>query len=120
MGQLRTVLVGFYTFYLAAASIYALTAWQRGIPALSCVGLLLAAGSPLAGIGWQRRCQAHLNREQALGFSMVSGIGLAMTMAISWRFGEVAGNNHVWAGLALVGWVAYLRWLRGSNQPTST
>ena len=120
MRQLRTVLVGAYAFYLAAASIYALIAWQRGIPALSCVGLLLAAGSPLAGISWQGRGQAYLNKEQALGFTMVSGFGLAMTMPLSWRCAELAGNNHVWAGLALVGWVAYLRWLRGSNEHTST
>lgn len=41
---------------------------------------------------------------------MPSALGLAITMAVSYRYGEAAGNLHVWAGITVLGWFTYLRW----------
>ncbi|NNE05373.1 MAG: hypothetical protein HKN15_06585 [Xanthomonadales bacterium] len=81
-------------------------------PLLSWVGLLLAAAGPLGYFGWNGLAKPRLEKQQPLGFTLVSGLGLAVTMTLSWRHGEAAGMIHVWAGLALIGWVGYLRWLR--------
>lgn len=41
---------------------------------------------------------------------MFGGLGLALTMTVSFRYGEVAGSMHIWAGITLLGWLVYLRW----------
>ena len=98
--------------YLAAASVYAMVELVRGMePMLSWLGLAIAALAPLSHLGsaWYRG-----NRDTArppLLISILSGLGVAVTMALSWRHGPAAGNVHVWAGLAFIGWAAWIRWL---------
>lgn len=48
----------------------------------------------------------------ALGYTVLSGLGLAVAMSQSWKFGPVAGWVHLWAGLAFIAWVGYQRFLR--------
>lgn len=94
----------------ALLTIYAAVQLYRGIPqSLSWLGLALAAGAPLAGILTHR--DTH-TRPPVL-WTIVSGLGLAVTMAVSYRYGNAAGQTHVWAGGALIAWFAWLRWLRG-------
>lgn len=93
----------------AALSIYATVQLGRGMtPTLSWAGLLVAAGAPLTGI------LAHRDFETRppLIFTACSGLGLAITMVMSHRFGPAAGQIHVWAGVALISWFAWVRWLR--------
>jgi hypothetical protein len=77
-------------------------------PPLSWGGLVLAAGAPLAGILSHR----DANTRPPLVWTAMSGLGLAVTMAMSHRFGPAAGLVHVWAGAALIAWFAWVRWLR--------
>lgn len=110
------LVVGSYLLYLAMAAVYAMMSWYRGVPTLSCAGLLLASGSPLIAMAWQLKTRTQLGRESALWFTLACGFGLAVTMAMSWRFGDLAKNIHVYAGLALLGWVVYMRWQRRDAQ----
>jgi len=53
-------------------------------------------------------------------YSILSGAGLALTMAISYRYGDAAGAIHIWAGITLLAWLVYLRWysvFKGRNAP---
>lgn len=113
MGRLRPVLVALFVLYLVMLAVYASVQLLRNMqPLLSWLGLLLAAAGPLAYFCWNRLAKPHSGKQQPLGFTLVSGLGLAVTMTLSWRHGNSAGMIHAWAGLALVGWVGYLRWLR--------
>lgn len=93
----------------ALLSIYATLQLSRGMtPALSWAGLLLAAGAPLAGILTHR----DFKTRPPLAWTACSGLGLAVTMLMSYRFGPAAGLIHLWAGAALIAWFAWVRWLR--------
>lgn len=91
----------------ATLAVYATVQLGRGTPPfLSWMGLLLAAGAPLAGILTH---QDKTSRPPLL-WTAFSGLGLAITMAISHRYGTAAGPVHVWAGAALISWYAWVRW----------
>lgn len=79
-------------------------------PLLSWLGLLLAAAAPLAFIGLRYAPFPALGKTQPLGFSILCGLGLAITMSSSWKHGDAAGDAHLWAGACLVLWFSYLKW----------
>jgi len=101
-----TVLVAWLSF----AGVYALVRSGSGTqPLLSWIGLILCVSGPalfLAGAWWSK---TRHTRHTALGYSIICGLGLAMTLAMSYRYGPAAGHAHVWAGITLIGWLAYLR-----------
>lgn len=93
---------------LAALAAYAIFELARGTPPrLSWLGLALAAGAPVACL-LARRWRPGLHH---LPFTTLCALGVAITMLQSWRFGPAAGSIHAWAGLGLVAWFAFLRWL---------
>lgn len=113
MNRISSVFVPVYVSYLVVILVFVAIAFLKGLyPALSLLGLWLAVSSPLAFFCWMGLARPRLKIHHFPAFSMVCGIGLAITMTMSWRFGAVAGNNHIWAGLALIGWAAYLRWFK--------
>jgi len=94
----------------ALLTIYAAVQLYRGAPqTVSWLGLLLAAAAPLAGILTHRDTQTR----PPLLWTIISSLGLAVTMTMSYRFGHAAGETHIWAGVALIAWFAWVRWLRG-------
>lgn len=98
--------------YLLAAGIYGLVQLVRGAtPELSWLGLTLAALAPLARLGIELTSR-ELPPRPSLGYTVLSGLGMAITLTMSWRYGPAAGWVHLWAGAAFVGWVVYLRLLR--------
>ena len=118
MNRIRSVFVPIYVSYLAVVLVFVAIAFLKSLyPALSLFGLLLAVSSPLAFFCWLGLARPCLENRHFLAFSMVCGLGLAITMTMSWRFGAATGNNHVWAGLALIGWAAYLRWFKAVTSP---
>ncbi|NIP17299.1 MAG: hypothetical protein GWM87_03425 [Xanthomonadales bacterium] len=81
-------------------------------PLLSWLGLALAALGPLSYLVWTRITKPAQTTLHPVEYSVVCGLGVAITMAVSWRHGDAAGWIHAWAGLSLIGWVVYLRWYR--------
>lgn len=111
MAFLRSAFISVFVAYLYAATAYALfQLLQASEPAGSWAGLLLAAGAPAAFFTWVFLARPPRTAAHPLGISIASGLGLAITMAMSWRYGDAAGPVHTWAGAALISWVLFLRW----------
>jgi len=103
--------------FTTALTLYALVEVMRGIqPALGWFGLVIAAGAPTAYfvLGFIRPA-AQSPRLPALTGALC-GLGLAITMAVNWRYGEASGIIHIWAGACLIGWFILLRWSRKLNE----
>ena len=98
--------------YLGVASGYAVLQLVRGMdPTLSWFGLALAAGSALVGLIADQRASMKPRRPNLI-WTVLCGLGMAITLSQSYRYGPAAGWAHGWAGAVLVGWFAYVRWLR--------
>jgi hypothetical protein len=97
--------------WLTLASLYALTQMIRGSePLLSWLGLGLSAFAPLAYLVRVFVLKSPRTPRHPLEYSIVSGLGLALTMAMSFRYQQASGAIHIWAGVSLLGWLVYLRW----------
>jgi len=102
--------------WLAVAGLYGIIQSVRGmLPLLSWLGLILSVASPLLFMARTRLLASPPTRHTAFGYSIVCGLGLALTLAMSYRYEAAAGNAHIWAGITLLAWLVYLRWF--SNVP---
>ncbi len=111
MNLLKSVFISGFITWLAVVSIYAFIQLVRGSePLLSWLGLALAAFSPLVFFIKAFTFKSPRTRRHPVEFSILSGLGLVVTMAGSYRYGQSAGAIHVWAGITLLGWLVYLRW----------
>jgi len=108
---LKSVFISGFVTWLVVLSLYAFTQLVRGSePLLSWLGLALAAFSPLVFFIKAFTFKSPRTRRHPVEYSVLSGLGVVITMAISHRYGQSAGIIHVWAGLTLLGWLVYLRW----------
>jgi len=111
LNLLRSIFISAFTSWLTLVTIYAFTQLARGSePLLSWLGLALTAFVLLvffikAFIAKSARTPRH-----PVEYSILSGAGLALTLAMSYRYGDAAGSIHIWAGITLLAWLAYLRW----------
>ena len=87
---------------------------------MSWLGLWLAAAAPLLFLILKQFFVRNSRSLQAIGFSTVCGLGLAITMTSSWKHGDAAGIAHLGAGLCLVLWFLYLRWFVQNPIPEQT
>ncbi len=111
MNLLKSVFISGFVTWLVVVSLYAFTQLVRGSePLLSWLGLALAAFSPLVFFIKAFTFKSPRTRRHPVEYSVLSGLGVVITMAISHRYGQSAGIIHVWAGLTLLGWLVYLRW----------
>lgn len=112
---MKAAITGGIGVYLVASGLLGAVQLVRGAePALSWLGLCLAALPPMVCLILDRQPGPEGLRP-ALGYTVLSGLGLAITMSQSWKFGPAAGWIHLWAGLAFIAWVAYQRYLRASS-----
>ena len=122
MNLFKSVFISAFLTWLAVISLYSLARLAGGAePLFSWFGLGLAALSPLAFFIKAFLFKSPRTRRHPVEYSILSGLGLALTMAMSFRYGESAGNVHVWAGVTLLGWLVYLRWysvFKERNAPT--
>ncbi len=103
--------------FLALISAYALTQLIRAQPpALSWLGLLLAGAAPLMFLLRSRLRPVTRRTQQPLAVSIVCGLGLAMTMAMNWRYGAASGSIHLLAAGCLIAWVIFLRWYSATGR----
>jgi hypothetical protein len=101
--------------WLIAALLVSLYNITAGIePVMGWIGALLACVAPLSWFGLVLLRGKRQNMPQPLGFTAVSGLGLAISMSNSWRYGPTADPTHLAAGISLIGWFVYLRWIRTS------
>lgn len=97
--------------WLAVAGMYGIVQSVRGTgPLLSWLGLIIGVAGPVSFLARTRWLALAPTRHAAFGHSIVCGLGLALTLAVSYRYGPAAGNAHVWAGITLLAWLVYLRW----------
>jgi len=111
MKAIRPIFFMFFAGLSGLLALYAAIQLVRGMhPAMSWWGLLLTAGAP----AWYFLAAFIRSREESqhrpVGISVLCGLGVAITMAMSWRHGTAAGIVHLWAGACLIGWFVYLRW----------
>lgn len=101
----------FALFAIALFSLAILQLWHGTHPLMSWLGLWLAAAAPLVFLVLKQFFARYSRSLQAMGFSTVCGLGLAITMTSSWKYGDAAGNAHIGAGLCLLLWFFYLKWI---------
>ena len=111
MNLLKSVFINVFITWLAMVSLYAFIQLGRGVePLFSWLGLALASFAPLVFFIKAFLYKSPRTRRHPVEFSLLSGLGLAITMAMSFRYDQAAGLIHVWAGITLLGWLVYLRW----------
>jgi peroxiredoxin len=108
---LRAVFISAFTTYLGVSFIFAVIHLIRQqTPVLSWLGLALAAAAPIAFLACLYLARPARTARHPVAVSLVCGLGLAITMMMNRRFGASSGAVHIWAGICLIGWFAYLRW----------
>jgi len=111
LNLLKSVFISTFITWLTVISIYAFTQLARGAePLLSWAGLALASFSPLMLFIKAYLAKSPRTPRHPAEYSVLSGLGLVLTMVASYRYGDTAGSIHVWAGITLIAWFAYLRW----------
>ena len=111
MNLLKSIFISGFVTWLAVVSVYAIAQLVRGTePLLSWLGLALAAFSPLVFFIKAFAFKSPRTPRHPIEYSVLSGLGLVVTMAMSFRYGQAAGAIHVWAGITLLAWLVYLRW----------
>jgi len=111
LNLLKSVFISVFVVWLTIVSLYALTQVVRGMePLLSWLGLALSAMAPLAFFIKAFLFKSPRTPRHPLEYSILSGLGLVLTMAMSFRYAQAAGAIHVWAVFSLLGWLVYLRW----------
>lgn len=116
--MLKSAFISAYVTWLALAASYSLGQMLRGAePLLSWLGVALAALGPLSFFAWGYASKPPRTERHPVEYSALSGLGLAICMALAWRHGAAAGWAHVWGAVSLVGWMIYLRWYSPLPQP---
>lgn len=111
MNLLKSLFISSFVPWLAFVTIYSFIQLARGAePLLSWLGLALAAFAPLAFFIKAFLFKSARTPRHPVEYSILSGAGLAMTMAMSYRYGDAAGIMHIWAFITLLLWLTYLRW----------
>ena len=111
MNLLKSVFISGFVAWLALVSLYAFTQLIRGTePLISWLGLALSAFAPLVFFIKVFLFKSPRTPRHPVEYSILSGLGLVLTMAMSFRHADSAGAMHIWAGITLLGWLVYLRW----------
>jgi len=111
LNLLKSVFISGFITWMTVLSLYAFTQLAMGTePLLSWLGLCLAAFTPLVFFIKAFLFKSPRTPRHPVEYSIVSSLGLGLTMAMSYRYADAAGHTHVLAGITLLGWLVYLRW----------
>ena len=111
MNLLKSIFISAFITWLTLLSFYAFAKVIWGtVPLLSWLGLALTALAPLVFFIKAFLFKSPRTPRHPVEYSILGGLGLAVTMAMSFRYGQAAGQIHMWAGVTLLAWLAYLRW----------
>jgi peroxiredoxin len=120
MKLLKSLFISGFMAYLVSVLVNGAMQLVSGAePALSWLGLMLTGLGPLAFFGWIYVKRPARTERHPVPYSIIGGLGLAITLAMSWKHGDAAGMIHAWSGLAIIGWFVYLRWYSpmGNGRP---
>ena len=81
-------------------------------PLLAWPGGLLAAAAPLCWFGLKRFV---VRPPHPLGFTVLSCLGVCISMVTAWRYGKDAEPALIVAGTSLIAWFFYLRRSRNND-----
>src|SRR5690606_8561253 len=117
LNVLKTIFTRSFIFWLGLVAIYASVQIFRGMaPLFSWIGLELTALSLipffinyLRNSSSAEKSASPINRVQILAYTLMSGFGLVICMAMSFRYQQAAGIIHIWAGVTFIGWVVFVR-----------
>jgi hypothetical protein len=84
--------------------------WSEATPSISWLGLLLATAPICLAVMYDSTYPDKLQPAQIFAINCICGLGVALTMTSSWKYGNAAGFIHIWAGSCLVAWVLLLKW----------
>jgi hypothetical protein len=99
-----------YFFWLGIVIVYSSVQIFRGVePLLSWLGLCLTALPLMVFFVAYFKNPGLVTRGKSMLYTLVSGLGLVICMAVSYRYDDAAGIVHIWAGLTFVGWVLFVR-----------
>lgn len=111
MNLLKSVFISIFICWLTVVSGYAIVQLSSGAkPMPGWLGLALAALPPLGFFIKAFLARSARTPRHPVEVSVPSALGLAITMAVSYRYGDAAGYIHLLAGITVLGWFAYLRW----------
>jgi peroxiredoxin len=111
LNLLKSVFISSFIAWLILLSFFAFIRLSNGgEPLLSWFGLGMAAFSPLLFFIKAFLFRSPRTPRHPVEYSILCGLGVAITLVMSYRFGAAAGSIHIWAGFTLLGWFAYLRW----------
>jgi len=111
MNLLKSLFISSFVGWLVFLFVYSLIQIFRGMePVLSWIGLAITSMAPLGFFVWAFTRKPARTSRHPVGFSALTALGLAITMAMSYRYDQAAGMMHVWAGTTVLGWFTYLRW----------
>ena len=111
MNRLKSWFISGYVGLALALTVYSLLEVIRRTPPPGLwAGVLLAAGAPALFFVWLFVAKPSSTPRHPLAVTVLSGLGVAISMAISWRYPHQTGLLYVWAAAAFIGWYVYLRW----------
>lgn len=111
MNLLKSFFISGFITWLTVVSLYALIQLVRGMePMVSWLGLAMCALSPLSFFIKAFLARSPRTARHPVEFTILSALGLVLTLAMSYRFGQAAGMIHIWAGITIILWLSYLRW----------
>jgi peroxiredoxin len=111
LNLLKSVFISAFISWLVMVSLYAFIQLASGTePLLSWLGLALTAFAPLVFFIKAFLFKSPRTARHPIEYSILSGLGLAVCMAMSFRYEQAAGMIHVWSGFTLILWIVYLRW----------
>ena len=94
MNLLKSVFISAFVGWLGLLSAYSLSQLIRGAePLLSWLGLALTAFTPLVFFLKAFLFKSPRTPRHPLEYTILSGLGLAITMAMSLRYGQAAGHR---------------------------
>jgi peroxiredoxin len=111
LNLLKSIFISAFVTWLAMVSVYAFIQSVRGAePLLSWLGLALTAFPPLVFFLRAFLFKSPRTPRHPVEYSILSGLGLALCMAMSFRYERATGLIHLWSGFTLIAWLVYLRW----------
>ena len=111
MNRLKPWFISGYVSLALALTVYSLLEVIRRVPPTGLwAGVLLAAGAPALFFIWLFVAKPSSTPRHPMAVTLLSGLGVAVSMAISWRYPGLAGKAFGWAAAAFIGWFIYLRW----------
>lgn len=111
MDRLKPLFISAYISIAAIMSLYGIFQIARGEqPTMLWLGLSIAALPPTFFFSWLLVAKPARTNNHPLTISLLSALGVVISMIYAWRYPNLDALGFVWAALVFVGWIVYVRW----------